>query len=445
MAKGKPYRRLSLKLLAMLLLAAMAATALGLTFQVLGDYLVEQVYCSEKRQTLRLLEAISSFRTYVQEEAVSSTNVQKIGYWNQSHPYIQLTVSANGAILNSGRWGAEMVGSDGGFVIRAGNGQEENTFPVNFTDGSYQVGIQEFSQNRLYTLVNWASLAAGGIIFLALMLLYNSQVTSSISRLAKQVRQVSQGNLTLEIRPSSKDEIGDLAEDVDTMRLSIMDKLQREEIAWRANTELITAISHDVRTPLTTLMGYLDILGENENLTPSQQQEYLSVCRQKAEKLRTLTNELFSYFLVFGKPEPTLHLEPLDAGTLLEQMLGEQTADLLERNYQVQTESLTESRPIQVDVQHLRRVFDNLFSNVLKYAEQDKPVTVSSSWIGEELHVCISNYVRASAGRVESTKIGLQTCEKLLTSMGGRFLRRQGAGRFTAEVILPASYPPESM
>lgn len=445
MAKGKPYRRLSLKLLAMLLLAAMAATALGLTFQVLGDYLVEQVYCSEKRQTLRLLEAINSFRTYVQEEAVSSTNVQKIGYWNQNHPYIQLTVSANGAILNSGRWGAEMVGSDGGFVIRAGNSQEENTFPVNFTDGSYQVGIQEFSQNRLYTLVNWASLAAGGIIFLALMLLYNSQVTSSISRLAKQVRQVSQGNLTLEIRPSSKDEIGDLAEDVDTMRLSIMDKLQREEIAWRANTELITAISHDVRTPLTTLMGYLDILGENENLTPSQQQEYLSVCRQKAEKLRTLTNELFSYFLVFGKPEPTLHLEPLDAGTLLEQMLGEQTADLLERNYQVQTESLTESRPIQVDVQHLRRVFDNLFSNVLKYAEQDKPVTVSSSWIGEELHVCISNYVRASAGRVESTKIGLQTCEKLLTSMGGRFLRRQEAGRFTAEVILPASYPPESM
>ena len=251
----------------MLLLAAMAAIALGLTLQVLGDYLVERVYCSEKRQNLRLLEAIGSFRTYVQEEAVSSTNVQKIGVWNHSHPYIQLTVSANGAILNSDRWGAEMVGSDGGFVIRSGKNQEkisssansaEHTFPVNFTDGSYQVEIQDFSQNQLYALVSWASLAAGGIIFLALMLLYNSQVTSSISRLAKQVRQVSKGDLTLEITPSSKDEIGDLAEDVDAMRLSIMDKLQREELAWRANTELITAISHDVRTPLTTLMGYLD-------------------------------------------------------------------------------------------------------------------------------------------------------------------------------------------
>lgn len=117
-----------------------------------------------------------------------------------------------------------MVGSDGGFVIRSGKNQEkisssansaEHTFPVNFTDGSYQVEIQDFSQNQLYALVSWASLAAGGIIFLALMLLYNSQVTSSISRLAKQVRQVSKGDLTLEITPSSKDEIGDLAEDVE--------------------------------------------------------------------------------------------------------------------------------------------------------------------------------------------------------------------------------------
>ena len=71
MAKGKPYRRLSLKLLAMLLLAAMAAIALGLTLQVLGDYLVERVSCSAKRPNLRLLEAIGSFRTYVQAEAVS--------------------------------------------------------------------------------------------------------------------------------------------------------------------------------------------------------------------------------------------------------------------------------------------------------------------------------------------------------------------------------------
>ena len=75
MARGKPCSRLSIKLLAMLLLAAMAAAALGLTLQVLGDYLVETVYGSEKRQVQRLQETIDSFRTYVREEEVASTNI----------------------------------------------------------------------------------------------------------------------------------------------------------------------------------------------------------------------------------------------------------------------------------------------------------------------------------------------------------------------------------
>ena len=70
----------------MLLLAAMAAAALGLTLQVLGDYLVETVYGSEKRQVQRLQETIDSFRTYVREEEVASTNVEKIGGWNREHP-----------------------------------------------------------------------------------------------------------------------------------------------------------------------------------------------------------------------------------------------------------------------------------------------------------------------------------------------------------------------
>lgn len=438
MAKGRLYRRLSLKLLAMLLLAAMAGVAVGLTLQVLGDYLVSVVYCSEQRQAQRLLATVTSFRSYVLEEGVSSTDVEKIGAWNWDHPFIRLTIAANGSVLNSDRWGAELVGSDSGLVIRAGNGESEyDAYPVNFTDGAYAVQIQDFSQSQLFALVNWGAVGAGGMLFLALMLLYNSRVTSAISRLARQVRQVSKGNLTLEITPPSRDEIGDLAEDVDAMRLSIIDKLQREETAWRANAELITAISHDVRTPLTTLMGYLDILGESENLTPAQQQQYLEVCRRKAEKLRELTNELFSYFLVFGKPEPELHMESFDAATLLDQVLGEQTADLLGRGYQVQTLRFQESFPIQVDVQHLRRIFDNLFSNVLKYADPAQPVTVSAAWEAGELHVRISNYILAQAGLVESTKIGLQTCEKLLTSMNGRFSRHQRGDIFTAEVILP--------
>lgn len=438
MADSRRFRRLSMKLLAMLLLAAAMSTAVGLTVQVAGDSIIANFYCSQRRQEARLQETITALRRYVDEGSVASTDAQRIGAWNREHPYIQLTIYANNTVLTSDRWGAELVGADSGLVMRVGSAESaDHAYPVNFADGAYQVHVYDYSQSRWYGLMNWISIIAGGVVFLVLMLLYNSRVTLAIGRLSRQVRRVSQGNLALEIMPPSRDEIGNLAEDVDAMRLSIIDKLQREETAWHANTQLITAISHDIRTPLTALIGYLDILSEGPDLTEDQRQQYLEVCCRKAEKLRDLTNELFSYFLVFGKPDLELNLEEYDALTLLDQILGEQMADLTQRGYVLRTVMPRFQCQIRVDVQHLRRVFDNLFSNVLKYADQEKPVTVAAVQESDTLHVCLSNYIKKDAGAVESTKIGLQTCEKLLNSMGGTFLRYQDDRGFTAEVILP--------
>ena len=436
--RTKPYLRLTLKLLIMLLLAALAALALALLIILGGNHFVDTVYCSPARQADRIQSAITSFRAYVEEASVTSLDVEKIGVWNRQQPYVRLIVSGNGAVLNSDQWGAELVRADNGLVLRADtSGSSSMVFPVNFRDGAYQVQVLESSEERLYLLLNWIAVTVGGLLFLTLVLLYNSHVTSAVTRLARQVRQVSQGDLSLEIIPTSRDEIGDLAEDVDAMRLSIIDKLQREEDAWKANTGLITAMSHDVRTPLTSLLGYLDLLAGGGNLSPEQQREYLEVCRRKAEKLRELTGELFSYFLVFGKPEPDMNLETFDAQALLDQLLGEHTAELMSQGYQVQFLGLDRPGEIQVDVQHLRRVFDNLFSNVRKYADPECPVTVTAVWVAGTLHVSITNALTRDAGGVESTKIGLQTCEKLLTSMGGSFQRHQSATSFTAEVTLP--------
>ena len=434
----RTYHRLNIQLLATMLLAALAALALAMTAKVAGDMLVREVYCSPTRAERRMQAAADSFRAYVAEHQVTSTDVEQIGRWNLTEPYVRVAVMANGTVLNSDRWGAELVRSDSGLVLRADtSGDSASQFPVNFQDGAYLVQFQEFSQDRLFDLVTWCAVIAAGILFLILVLLYSRRVTRAITRLGRQVRQVSQGDLTMEISPSTRDEIGDLAQDVDAMRLSIIDKLQREERAWRANTELITAISHDVRTPLTTLLGYLDLLSSGEALPPDRQREYLEVCRRKAEKLRTLTNELFSYFLVFGKPDPELAMEEYDAQTLLEQLVGEMAAELSDRGFTVNTIPLTRPGNIRVDVQHLRRVFDNLFSNVVKYADPAKPVTVTMAWVAEELRVSISNHILAQGGRPESTKIGLQTCQKLLTSMGGSFVGSQTQRVYTAQITLP--------
>lgn len=438
MADLKTYRTLTFKLMAVVCAALAVAVVTFLGTQLLGNALVEEVYLSEEAVQTRLNKEISSFRTYVAEEQVNSTDVKAVGLWNREHPEVQLTITGLTTIMNSSANGVELVGNESGWVIRAsGDTSSITEFPVNFRDGVFTVEISDISQGRYLAAANLAAISLAALIFLAIVLLYDQHVTRTIQTLSRQVRQVSRGDLQMQIQPMSHDEIGQLVLDVDTMRLSIIDKLQREEAAWKANTQLITAISHDVRTPLTALMGYLEILSDDAT-TAEERKAYLEICKNNANRLKGLTDELFGFFLVFGKPTPDQILEELDAATLLEQILLEHEMNLQQKGFSVQTTYESELRgKLRVDVGHLRRVFDNLFSNVNKYADRDRPVQIRLDVVDEELEITITNSIPRHVERVESNRIGLQTCQKLIAAMGGEFHQHRTKESFSAEVYLP--------
>ena len=274
------------------------------------------------------------------------------------------------------------------------------------------------------------------ITFFAIVLLYHRRVTMLIGDLAQQVRTVSHGDLTLEIKPATDDELGDLARDVDGMRLSILDKLHREEAAWKANSQLITAISHDIRTPLTTLLGYLELLETQRELPEQTRRTYLNLCRAKANTLKELTEELFSYSLLFGKPVPETELKEYDGVTLLAQILGESNAELLSAGYEIDMELPEREGSVETDAQLLLRVFGNLYSNLRKYADKTKPIRVQVRWEGDFLVTRLENHCRAMDKPVESTRIGLQTAAKLLEAMGGLLVWTRAGSRFAVTVCL---------
>ena len=436
MANKSNYRSLTLKLLVMLVISAIAATALYFVCSYLGRQVVDRIWLSPERTERRITADIRSFRDFVEENNITSTDAQSVGQWNRKHADVRLTVNGRNTILNSDGYGAEITISDTGLSVRLDESAGYD-FPVNFADGTYTVSVYDHSQNRLYNIVRITSIVVSAIAFLLLMVIYERHVTLSILRLSRQVRQVSRGSLQQRIQLPSTDEIGQLAEDVEAMRLSILDKLRREEAAWQANTDLITAISHDVRTPLTALLGYLDIL-EDPALPPEVQRSYLDICRNNTLRLKDLTDELFGFFLVFGKRTPEQNLEQFDAATLLEQILLESKEELSQQGFDIQL-SLPEELQgsLNVDLGHLRRVFDNLFSNLRKYADTARPVSILVQAENQALRISVTNSILAIQNRVESNKIGLKTCEKLLDAMGGSFSQSKTADTFTAEVRLP--------
>ena len=418
-------------------LALAAAVLTFICCLIVGNTLVEQVYLSSESVNRRMGQEISSFRSFVEENNLASTDVHAVGQWNREHRGINLTIYGLTTTISSTPDGAELVGNAAGIVVRSELslhlGRE---YPVNFRDGVCTVALTDTSRGMVGAAVNLCSFALAALIFLATVLLYDQHITRTVQTLSRQVRQVSRGDLHMQITPQTADEIGQLALDVDAMRLSIIDKLQREENAWKANSQLITAISHDVRTPLTALLGYLEILSDDRT-TPEERSAYLEICRNNALRLKGLTDELFGFFLVFGKPTPDQVAEEFDAVTLLDQVMLEHEMDLTQRGFQVELRAEPIQGKLLVDLGHFRRIFDNLISNVRKYADPARPVVICQQMIAGQLAVTIENYINPAKQRVESNRIGLQTCHKLVEVMGGEFHQARHEETFTVEVRLP--------
>lgn len=176
--------------------------------------------------------------------------------------------------------------------------------------------------------------------------------------------------------------------------------LHRERLRLHSgNAELtaaVTNISHDLRTPLTALCGYLDLL-EQEPQTEAAAR-YLAVLRERTDAMRALTEELFRYSVLTATADE-LHTEPVCLNDVLEQSLAAAYGALSARGITPSVRMPEEKLVRTLDAAALRRVFDNILSNAAKYSDGDLTVTLSPDG-----KVTFSN--RASAlSRVEAARL----------------------------------------
>lgn len=316
-------------------------------------------------------------------------------------------------------------------------------YSIPFADGSSLVSLTEYSEMRYYTLVSNASLAAAVFMLVGTLLVYSSSLTRRVSTLSRMVTRVADGELEAPITPRGRDELYLLAADVEAMRSALMQRLHSEQQAWQTNSELITAISHDIRNPLTSLLGYADLLAGGQITDPAEQAQYLATCRDKAHQLKELTDELFGYFVVFGAPTLKVNAEQLDLRILLEQLLGEAVFHLQAQGQPVDYTPLPDDCAVTatLDVMLLKRVFDNVFSNLQKYADHTRPVTVAVRCAGGAVDIALTNAIPAVRRRTESNCIGLRSCARIAQALGLGFsygVQDAAGSRYAVQLSIPA-------
>lgn len=285
--------------------------------------------------------------------------------------------------------------------------------------------------------VDIAEYGSGAIVFILLLFALIHRKIRYVNQLEQDLKVLGGGNLEYPITIKGRDELTSLAIGIESLKNGILEEQQMKAEAEKANMELVTAMSHDLRTPLTSLIGYLELLNMHRYEDEEQLKKYLEYCRKKAFQMKKVSDRLFEYFLVYGREENGLQLQKIPSVELAEDLCNGQFFDWQDHGGTIECQIKELKGIVQVDSEYMQRVMDNLISNLKKYGDPAYPLRIEASEQPDMLHIQVTNHIRDRKDHPESTQIGLKTCRKIMENHGGNFTWKQENHEFMITITLP--------
>ncbi|MDO4262521.1 MAG: HAMP domain-containing sensor histidine kinase, partial [Eubacteriales bacterium] len=415
--KKKWRSRLTLELI---LMCAVALAAAFLTARIAENaslqWALERAYTEENYEK-QTSDTLANLQAFIEDKKVTEDNIELLIGWVQKQRDVYVMFYRDVDTL-LGPYMTESFDDSEEPVVETI--YETTYYDLQLYDGTpIKVELECYLDVRYMYWVDIAMYASGAVVFvLVLFLLIHSKIRY-INRLEQELKVLGAGNLEYPITIRGNDEITTLARGIQALKNGVLEEQQMKAEAEKANMELVTAMSHDLRTPLTSLIGYLELLNMRRYENEEQLGKYLEYCRRKAFQMKKVSDRLFEYFLVYGREEKGLQLRSLSSEELVEDLCNGQLFDWQDQGGTIDCQIEELSGSVQVDSEYMQRVMDNLVSNLRKYGDPAKPLLVRARERKDMLHILVTNYVRDKENRIESTQIGLKTCRKIIANHGG--------------------------
>lgn len=291
----------------------------------------------------------------------------------------------------------------------------------------------------------------GTVWFLAAGYFLIKRITG-FERIVDALRRLRAGDLSFKLTDMPEGVFAEMAEDINSLGDGMQAALQNEVRAERMKSELITNVSHDLKTPLTSILNYSDLLGKMD-LTPEEANDYARIIYQKGLRLKNLTSDLFDISKVQSGAEQIIS-ERLDACTLARQALAEQDKAVQESGLTVKAAIPERELPIWADGRKLSRVLENLIGNCVKYALKGTRVFLSVAEENGRAIIELKNtanyemnfaadeiterFVRGDAARsTEGSGLGLAIAKSYTEACGGTFDVSVDGDQFKVRIGFP--------
>lgn len=296
------------------------------------------------------------------------------------------------------------------------------------------------------------------ILFIPLSILFFFFLTKPYSTYFREISNgisyLARGDFKHRVQIKTNDEFSDIAQDINLASEKLEEAIQRGDFSESSKEQLVVNLAHDLRTPLTSILGYLDLSLKDENLTKEQVRHFLTIAHTKSKRLEKLIDELFEITRMnYGMlPVEKKHINLTD---LLYQ-LKEELYPVFEKNHLVARVNSTSYLPIYGDGDLLARVFENLLTNAIRYGYDGQFVDIDGFIEENEVVVQVVNFGdsipsnelphlfdmfytgdKARTFQEESTGLGLFIAKNIVDQHNGSISANSNVIKTVFEVRLP--------
>ncbi|CEN84887.1 HAMP domain-containing sensor histidine kinase [Paraclostridium sordellii] len=258
-----------------------------------------------------------------------------------------------------------------------------------------------------------------------------------LDKIIKGTKEIKNGNINHKIEVNGKDTLAIFAQDINNLSEGLENAIDEKFRSERMKAELITNVSHDLKTPLTSIINYVDLIKKEENIEPEYLKDYINVLDNKSKRLKVLIEDLFEASKA-SSGNIELNIEKLDLNQLLRQSIGENEEKISKANLDLKVNLPKEQIYINCDGKRMYRVFENLLINISKYSLHNTRVYIDMKLEEEKVYISFKNisayelnfeadeiierFKRGDLARnTEGSGLGLAIARDLVELQGGDF------------------------
>ena len=403
-----------------------------------------QGYVSDPDVSKKLSDGYcDKFQEYVSSENISSHDGRKIAEWNEEHSYLSLLISDEKKMIYNSFISYTMYfdeeenkenNPDDSFDWGTKN-LPVHVYQIRFSDETAKLRLSGYFERHFDAVRNAFCFNSMFMSFaVAFIVLFRKKI-GYIKEIEEGINNIKNGQYTYKIRVCGRDELAELSENINVLGQTIDNYMMRELEFQNKKNEMIRSIAHDIRTPLTGVMGYLEVLKGRLSSDDETSHTYLQRAHYNASHINDLVEDLFD--VQSDDFQSVVQFEKLNCLELFSQVIIEIIDELQDAGFNVKVDNkIGTDLFIFTNTSHLARVFHNIISNIIRYGDAKALVETTAEACENYLHLTITNGKNPDREKL-GRGLGLNSCRSIMQLHKGTLETEETESTFRIRLHFP--------